>query len=109
MTLAACLVVFALTSGGLIHSIVPHHHSHDENGATSEIWAGMHQALHSTKKFAFDVSNTFPLLLMFVFADALTQLFLVNRRLFRSFALSEHDPTAGRLLRRGILRYRAFG
>lgn len=60
MTLMACVVAFALTSGGLIHSIVPHHHSHDESGATSEIWTGMHQALHSVKKLALDVSNAFP-------------------------------------------------
>ena len=106
----ALLLAFSMLSGNILHTLVRHHHDHDGRGNIVEIWAGLHSSLHhDAKKTLFSASASLPLLVLVLLSDLAALVYLNIRRSARVFYVRERDPILGRLLRRGVLRYIAFG
>lgn len=107
MLFIALSCILALTSTGLLHALIPHHHgaadSH-EHEQRSSVWTELHQALHLGQKKSMAMISESMMLLVVVLAFAAYQM---PRRTF-SLEVISLDPHVGRLLRRGISPHRAF-
>ena len=108
----ASILVLTISGGGLLHAAIPHSHGDDHGGRSeSTIWTGLHSALrHDDKKALFMVTETFVLLVLLMFGNDLGRTAARLHACLREFRREQgDDPMRGMALRRGILRYRAFG
>ena len=103
--LLAFVVVFVLSSGGILHAIVPHEHNYDGSKDVGVIWEQLHAAVrHEDKKTLLVSADALPL---FVFGmnvalgylGAALILFYIRRKPFNTILDA---------LRSGIVPYRKF-
>ena len=108
----ASILVLTISGGGLLHAAIPHSHGDDHGGRSeSTIWTGLHSALrHDDKKALFIVTEALILLVLLMLGSDLARAWMRVRLRIREYKRARgDDPLRGMALRRGILKYRAFG
>ena len=58
----AFVVVFALSSGSILHAVIPHEHNHDDRKDAGVIWEQLHAAVrHEDKQTLLASADALPL------------------------------------------------
>jgi hypothetical protein len=104
----ACACIIALLFSGLLHSLIPHHHSGaaDNHGddQDSAIWTSLHSAIQHEQKKSLAVVDA----LMFSIIWVISVVIAETATRVVPAEIVACDPCAGAILRRGILPHRTF-